>query len=87
MVTAALGLHPVWSQLIPIAVFEAIIAVGFHGSHVQTLSHVDRLLLFNCRGAAKGFLLGAISLTASVDSKRPGPIDLSWTVVCCAHYF
>lgn len=81
MVTAALGLHPVWSQLIPIAVFKAIGAVGFHGAHVQTLSHVDRLLLFNGRGAAKGFLLGAISIAACVDFKRPGPIELGWTVI------
>ena len=81
MVTTALGLHPVWPQLIPIAVFESIYAVGFHGAHVQTLSHVDRLLLFNCRRAADGFLLGAISIAACVDFKRPGPIELGWTVI------
>ena len=40
MVSAALGLHALWPQLVPVTVFKAI-AVGFHGPHVQTLSHVD----------------------------------------------
>ena len=46
MVTASLRLRPRRSQLIPVTFLKSL-AIGFHSTHIQAFSHVDRLLLFD----------------------------------------
>ena len=46
MVTATLRLRSRRPQLIPVTLLKGF-AIGFHGSHVETFGHIDRLLLFD----------------------------------------
>ena len=68
MVTAALRLWTSWSKFIPVAFFH-LLTISLQGTHVQALSHVDRLHFLESRRPGNSALW---AVTGAANINRQG---------------